>query len=791
MLTMAAATSTSTSPTPSDSTSVSDSAKSLLTEPVRKCLRALEAAATDTEKFATLFLVPKLVRGTDCDRTARLYLMKGIGYSFLARMLRSKDSPDGCPKLMFQSVALSVLSCFTGDEEIMTHPSVLFNLPILLDIINDADNELYEENLLIVTDAYYCLTAIVGFDKGRLAFISNRGVHVLCDIVTRQTFQHEESLKLLLGILASGGHICWNYHQAAKDFNCLMLKLCSDFSDAKDESKFLLCDTIRTVLRSFPKSSYGVDDLDAQAWLAKAQKGLQDVLFSKIVKCQRDPAIMLVASVIEVSDFVWCLKEDAETNEKGKFFLIVVNLACIEVIMHLEDSPASLEDVVSNSELLVACYYIIESAVSYMASERLSQLDRKQRDQLFAALKNAFSIILKFLDQFSNEILADNPTRIEDCSIKHFICATIRVLGAWLSEETATMREEVYSILPFIVNVANNTFEAQKADKLQSLPGRGSSDFSEFTQEMVLTQKQSASITPDTLRFLLPALCHLVAEDRPRKIVLDLRLHETMNTYLAYHWAIFDSFKNWLKQQTVAGSVNVSEPLFMIDNSRFEMVNSKYAMTSICNILMNLTVLEPQFVEESHIFFQILKFIMSSLPNLTNDADELVLYGNFSVLGLLILKHHTRKPKATDFTVFKFIQAIVRFLWDAHNCEESLNEDELGISSNYLDHWNDLGDLWFLGMQVLNSLMPQLPWIGDFVMESGWAQEVVKTLSKVQRDGLEFSVQSAYEDFLCSIIKSSGNVINEELVKSGIIEICHIHKLKDLALIISTSKRVK
>jgi hypothetical protein len=60
--------------------------------------------------------------------------------------------------------------------------------------------------------------------------------------------------------------------------------------------------------------------------LAKAQRGLQDVLFSKIAKGQRDPALMLVAAVIEVSDFVWCLKEDTETNEKGKFFLIVVNL---------------------------------------------------------------------------------------------------------------------------------------------------------------------------------------------------------------------------------------------------------------------------------------------------------------------------------------------------------------------------------------------------------------------------------------------------------------------------------
>ena len=45
-------------------------------DPVKKCLRALEAAQTDTEKFATLFLVPKLVKGVDCDKNARLHLMK-------------------------------------------------------------------------------------------------------------------------------------------------------------------------------------------------------------------------------------------------------------------------------------------------------------------------------------------------------------------------------------------------------------------------------------------------------------------------------------------------------------------------------------------------------------------------------------------------------------------------------------------------------------------------------------------------------------------------------------------
>ena len=137
----------------------------------------------------------------------------------------------------------------------------------------------------------------------------------------------------------------------------------------------------------------------------------------------------------------------------------------------------------------------------------------------------------------------------------------------------------------------------------------------------------------------------------------------------------------------------------MIDNSKFEMVNSKYAMTTICNVLMNLTVLEPDFVKASPIFFHILKFIMNSLPTLSLEASPvaedpdkgmfpsliifwspykylhfteedsidqdpatnlLVLYGNLSVLGLLILKHHSRRPKETDISLCKFVQAVVR-----------------------------------------------------------------------------------------------------------------------------------
>ena len=183
---------------------------------------------------------------------------------------------------------------------------VLFNLPMILDIIMNAEDELYEENLLIVKDAYICLDSVVtvGGDKGRSAFINNRGIHSLCQVVTKQTFQHEDATNLLLNLLSTSGHICWTYHTAFNDFNQLMGKLCTDFANSQDETKFELCDTIRTILRSYPKSNFDEDECE---WLPMLQQGLHDILFSRLGKKQRDPAMMLVASVIEVSDFNWCL----------------------------------------------------------------------------------------------------------------------------------------------------------------------------------------------------------------------------------------------------------------------------------------------------------------------------------------------------------------------------------------------------------------------------------------------------------------------------------------------------
>ena len=75
-------------------------------------------------------------------------------------------------------------------------------------------------------------------------------------------------------------------------------------------------------------------------------------------------------------------------------------------------------------------------------------------------------------------------------------------------------------------------------------------------------------------------------------------------------------------------------------------------------------------------------------------------------------------------------------------------------------------------------------------METGWPQEVLRTLHKVRPGGIESpSAKSSLEDLLCALIKGGGKEVHEEFRKNGVIAVCQTHQLKDLATLISGGNR--
>ncbi|XP_016841885.1 neurochondrin homolog [Nasonia vitripennis] len=104
---------------------------------------------------------------------------------------------------------------------------------------------------------------------------------------------------------------------------------------------------------------------------------------------------------------------------------------------------------------------------------------------------------------------------LTDVKERIFVCAIVRVLAAWLAQETSAMRTQVHALLPYILTVANDTFYAHRNTKLAEKANLGAK-----ADEGSSSGEHDSLSDIDILRLLLPALCHLAVEEDARKILL-------------------------------------------------------------------------------------------------------------------------------------------------------------------------------------------------------------------------------------------------------------------------------
>lgn len=364
-----------------------------------------------------------------------------------------------------------------------------------------------------------------------------------------------------------------------------------------------------------------------------------------------------------------------------------------------------------------------------------------------------------------------------------FVCAMVRVLAAWLAQETTAMRPQVYAVLPFVLTIANDTFYAFRNRKLAEKAKAGAKGGSTKNEE-VSPSVEPAARDPlsevDLLRLLLPALCYLAVEEDARKILLTHKQDEVLFESLSYHWTIVHYKKPPVPRAERLKALKEADKSEELDLQTLEeMKDSRTAMVSICNVLMNITVLEAKLVEQSPTYISILKFIFNNLPELKQIPENLVLHGHLAVLGLLLLKQQAKRIKKNDFSICRYIQATIRFLWDAYIIDESNDPTELVVAMSYKERWMELMELWFLGMQTMAGVLQVIPWLSQFTIESGWAEEIIETLKKVKIGSLQLNVKSAFEDLLCHLVQADKNVA-AVLKKCGALTVCRNHRMMEL-----------
>ncbi|XP_011503682.1 PREDICTED: neurochondrin homolog isoform X1 [Ceratosolen solmsi marchali] len=730
-----------------------------ISEEVNKCITLLKMVNGDSEKFAALFMVTKLVNAKNCSSAAKKLLFEAIGAKFIRKLLISNNVPVDCPAEVYKSVALSILSAFCRDSVLASHPDMIGHTPALLEIVENADEDAPDDTLIIVSEAYSCLQNIAKFYPGQKVLIEQKAIPKMCEIYAEKSFKTDEALNILVTLVNEFGPKVWDANNTVP-FHAIINKIALDFETDYDERKFKLCSILQALLASCRQDTI-TESAKNESWPQSIYKGLNDILTSKIGKVQRDPALKLSSIMLELLGVDWALSDE----EKPKtFFLLLIQLASIEVKMQIEGKQ--IKTVIVSADLIVACFMILEISLSYIITDQLD-LEQKEKQSLYTALKGAFAAVLGLLTSLSKmKELTDIKERI-------FVCAMVRVLAAWLTQETSALRCQVHAILPFVLTIANDTFYKHRNKKIAK---KAISKTSEIISEE--SEKCDPLSDIDVLRLLLPALCHLAIEEDARKILLKHKQDEVLFECLSYHWSIVHYKKPPVPKaerlKALKEPIKELEPYILE-----EMKDSRSAMVSICNILMNITVLEAKLVEESTTFINLLKFIFDSLPELKQRSENLVLHGNLAILGLLLMKQQAKRIKKNDFSICRYIQATIRFLWDAYMVDESNDPTALVVNILYKEHWMEIMELWFLGMQTMAGVLQMVPWLSEFAIESGWTEGIIDSLKKVKIGGLQPNVKSAFEDLLCHLVKADTSVASV-LKKAGALTVCRNHRMMEL-----------
>lgn len=732
---------------------------------VKKHVTILKSVESDSEKFAALFMITKLVDSKDCTVTEKKMLFEAIGTKFLTKLLSTQVVPVDCPPQVYKSVALSILSAFCAESELASHPDMIVHVPALLEIVSKADEDADDNMLIIVSEAYICLQNIAQYSPGQQVLIEHKAIAKMCDIYSEKSFQTDKALNILVTLVQRFSTEAWDATDTAP-FHAIINKIALDFETDHTERKFELCTILQALLMSCTKDVISKTAKE-ESWPSSIHKALSDILGSKIGKNQRDPALKLASVMLDLLGAEWTLLD----KEKPKvFLLLLIQLTSIEIRMQIEGKQ--LKSIMTNADLITSCFIIIEISLAYITNDQLD-LDQKEKQSLYTVLKGAFAAIIGLLTAVSK------MKEITDIKERIFICAVVRVLSAWLAQETTAMRSQVYTVLPYVLTIANDTFYAYRNRKLTEKAKANAklkSDEATSSGESVIHDPLSEI---DLLRLLLPALCYLAVEEDARKILIQHKQEEVLFECLSYHWTIVHQKKPPIPKSERLKILKEPEKEDLELHLSEEIKDSRTAMVSVCNVLMNITVLEAKLVEESPTFISLLKFIFNNLPELKQIPENLVLHGHLAVLGLLLLKQQAIRIKKNDFSICRYIQATIRFLWDAYIIDESNDPTELVVAMSYKEKWLELMELWFLGMQTMAGVLQVIPWLSQFTLESGWVEEIIEILKKIKIGSLQPNVKFAFEDLLCHLVKADENVASV-LKKRGALTVCRNHRMMEL-----------
>ncbi|XP_056154605.1 neurochondrin [Lampris incognitus] len=752
-------------------------------EVLQRYLHALTHAKNDSHTLAALLLITRLCPASQLDKSTLKHIFEAVGLNLPARLLvtavRGSESSALPPEELF-SLGTALLAALSTDPDMASHPLLLTTVPLLLGVLADGpmwtkqeqadqrqkqskqgletetghtasendevqsteishttntavtmskpqnnplgeregskDKESNGEKEIptshgvspsskldeaMAADCYQVLAAVCALPRGPDQLLTRGAIPVLCRALEQnQTLSQKRGLALL-GCLLSGKtkDRAWSKHPS--ELLSVLVRVSNNFCQAKDQTRLDMCVKL---LQFLPPPGVMAESEELKKAVASLWGELRPMMQAKLTPRQIGSVLVLCACLLDL--YGW------EPVGPPKLCCLLVNRACIEVRMGLEEPPGSdLSPQLQHT--LTGCYRIMEAAMEQACIQGVTQsvappqsalsgLSLQQSRQVLRVLEEAFSAVIYYLQQVDKSRYGDP-----------FIFATFRCLCSWLAEETSCLKEEVTNLLPFLIGYTRSHLLDESQEQ----------GLSSWMSEISFGVRGSAWTGKDTLRYLLPGLCHLSAEEGPRKVLLTLDTPALLVDFLSRGW-------NSLKGKT--GTASARDP----------------SMETACSALLNFTVTEPDRVRKDPCFRTLESLLSEALPVLIHKPQLLVLAANYCTLGLMIGRLKEAPPGPVKPGQKQFFSAALRFLRGALNSGSS--PGPVRVSPSWEEWWEEAEELWRLGLQALGGCIRAQPWITTLVREEGWMTHTLTILGKCSALP-DPHTQEALEEALCAM----------------------------------------
>ncbi|XP_058475165.1 neurochondrin [Solea solea] len=731
---------------------------------LERCLHALKHGKNDSHTLAALLLITRLCPASQLDKPTLRRIFEAVGLNLPARLLvtavRGSES-SALPPHELLSLGTALLAALSTDPDMASHPQLLITIPLLLGILANGplpNQQKQEEEMgqspdnegqsaersstditveisageshsskqkeddgtatngapasketsacssldeAMASDCYQVLTAVCALPRGPDQLLSRGAVPALCQAVAQnQTLSQDKGLPLL-GRLLSGKtkDKVWSKHSA--ELLTLLLRLCKDFCESADQARLDMCSQL---VQFLPPAGVAVDSEELKGAMSRVCGELRPMMQAKLTPRQIGPILVLSACLLDL--YGW------ELLGPPKFCCLLVNRACVEVRMGLEEPPGNkLSPELQHT--LTGCYRIMEAAIEQACSSALTQttapsqssvssLSLQQSRQVLRVLEEAFSALIYHLQQV-------DPNQYGD----PFVFATFRSLCSWLAEETSCLKEEVMGLLPFLIGYSRSHLQGESSEQ----------GLSDWMADMSVSDERLAWTGKEPLRYLLPALCHLSAEEGPRKVLLTLDTPALLVDYLS---------QSWTSLRGKGGMVLGRDP----------------SMETVCSALLNFTVTEPERVRKDPCFKTLEAFLSEALPLLVHKPRLLVLAANYCTLGLMIGRLKLSPAASAEAGQRRFFSSALRFLRGAMDSGSS--PGPVKVSVGWEESWDEAAELWRLGLQALGGCVRAQPWITSLLREEGWLKHTLTMLGQCSALPDQHT-QEALEEALCAV----------------------------------------